>query len=155
MGRQFRFAGPTLEVELDHLQGADAWFASRPEGDEQAGYHGQVDLNRDALLAERQQMTATQDALEPAKKQLHGPAKTVPQSDQFRREVETAGRQEQDVGTALCVRLAGIDFEDADGLLEDRAALGAAQPNEAIAADAGGLSRSRERTFLDDGCFSG
>ena len=52
---------------------------------------------------------------------------------------------------AFGVGLAGVDFDDAHGLLEDRAALGAAEPNDAIAADAGGSRLGRERFFLDDG----
>src|ERR1700730_5372712 len=43
MSRQFRFAGPTLEVELDHLEGANAGFPSGPETEEQAGDDRQVD----------------------------------------------------------------------------------------------------------------
>ena len=66
MSHQFVFGSPAGEVELKHLQGANGWFPPHPETDEETGYDGQVDLNRDTVLAVGQQMTTTEDALEPA-----------------------------------------------------------------------------------------
>ena len=151
MSHQFVFRGPAREVELNHLQGAKGWFPADPETDEQTGDDGQVDLDRDAVVAVGQQMTATQDALEPAKEEFHGPAKTVAQGHQLGGEVETTGRQQQDVRTALSVGLAGIDFHNPHGLLEDTAALRAAEPNDAVATNAGGSGFRRQRSFFDDG----
>ena len=68
MSHQFLFRGPALEVELKHLQGANGWFPPHPETDEEAGNDGQIDLDRDTLWTVGQQMTATEDAFEPAKK---------------------------------------------------------------------------------------
>src|ERR1022692_280876 len=151
MRHQFFFRGPAHEVELDHLQGANGRLAANPETDQQAGNDGQVDLDRDTVAAVGQQMTTAEDAFEPAEKQLHGPAITVAQSDQLGREIEATRRQEQDVRPALGVDLAGIDFDDADWLLEGTAALAAAEPHDAIAANAGGTRLVREWPFFDDG----
>jgi hypothetical protein len=123
MSHQFFFRGPAHEVELDHLQGANGRLAANPETDQQAGNDGQVDLDRDTIAAVGQQMTTAEDAFEPAEKEFHGPAITVAQRDQLRGEVEPTGRQQEDVRPALGVGLAGIDFDDADGLLEGTAAL--------------------------------
>src|SRR5262245_4157932 len=100
MSRKIRLAGPALEVELNHVQGADARFATRPQTDEETGNHGQVDFHGDALRAVRQQMTATEDAFEPAEKQFHGPTKTVAQGNQLGSESEAAGHQQEDFRTA-------------------------------------------------------
>src|ERR1700733_9891340 len=151
MGRQFLFRGPAHEVELNHLQGANGRLAANPETDQQAGDDGQVDLNRHTVAAFGQQMTATKDAFGPPEKQLHGPAITVTQSDHLRGEIEPIRRQEQEVRPALRIGLAGIDFDDAEGLLESTAALGAAEPHEAIATHAGGTRLFSERAFFDDG----
>src|SRR5450631_1929851 len=96
-------------------------------------------------------MTTAEDAFEPAEKEFHGPAITVAQRDQFGREVEPTGCQQEDVRPTLGVGLAGIDFDNADGLLEGTAALGAAEPHDAIAANAGGTCLVCEWTFFDDG----
>src|SRR5271170_3585539 len=59
MSHQFIFRGPAHEVELDHLQGANGGLSPHPETDQEAGDDGQVDLDRDAVAAVGQQMTAT------------------------------------------------------------------------------------------------
>ena len=68
MSHQFVFRGPAHEVELDHLQRANRGFPAHPQADEQAGDDGQVDLDRDALMAVGQQVRAAEDAFEPAEK---------------------------------------------------------------------------------------
>ena len=150
MSHQFLFGGPALEVELDHFQGPDGGLPPRPEADEQTGNDGQVDLDGDAVLAVGQQMTATQDAFEPAEKEFHAPAITVAQGDQPGGQVEAAGRQEKNVGTAVGVGLSGFDFEDAQGSLPGLPAPRAAK-HDAVAADAGRSGFRRQRPFFDDG----
>src|ERR1700693_2621333 len=73
MSHQFLFRGPAREVELQHLQSAKGWFAPGPQANEQTGNEGQVDLDRDAVQTVGQQMTTTEDALEPAKKEFRLP----------------------------------------------------------------------------------
>lgn len=151
MGLQFRFAGPALEVELNHLQGAHRWLAANPQTDQQAGDDRHIDLDSDARVTVRQQVPATQDAFEPAEEEFHAPAITVGQSHQLGSEVEAAGRQQQDLRTALGVGRAGSNFQDAQVLLEDAATLGTTEPNDAVAAHAGRLGLGRQRPFGDDG----
>src|SRR5579863_1159553 len=110
MSYQFVFRGPTGEVELNHLQSANGWFAPYPKTDEETGNDSQVDLDGDAVAAIGQQMTATQDAFEPAEKELHSPAKTVAERDQLGSEIEAAGRQQEDLRMALRIGPARVDF---------------------------------------------
>jgi hypothetical protein len=50
----------------------------------------------------------------------------------------------------LGIGLAGVNFKDPYGLLEDPAALRATEPHEAVTADASGQRLCRERMYLDD-----
>ena len=151
MSQQFLFRGPVHEVELNHLQGANGWLPPYPETDEQTGDDGQVDLDRNAVLAVGQQMTATQDALEPAKEEFHRPAKTVAQGHQLGGQIEATGRQQKDFRTALGIGLADFDFHNPHWLLQDTAALGAAEPDDAVATNAGCSGCRRQRSFFDEG----
>ena len=95
-------------------------------------------------------MLAAEDALEPAKEKFDGPAILVAQGDPGGVEVEAVAGQEQDFGSAVAVGLAGGDFDDAERLLEDLASGFAAEPDDAVADDAGFLGVVGEGTFLDD-----
>jgi hypothetical protein len=74
VGLQFLPASEATEVELNHLQGPLRWLFSGPEADQQAGDDPQVDLDLNPIHVVGKQMTAAQDAFEPAEKQLRLPA---------------------------------------------------------------------------------
>ena len=65
-------------------------------------------------------------------------------------QVQTVGGQKQDFRPALAVGLAGCDLDEMELLLEYLATRFAAEPNDAVAQDAGLSGVLRERTFFDD-----
>src|ERR1019366_4007456 len=148
---QFLFAGQAREVELEHFQGPLGRLLARPQADQQAGDYAHVQRNRDAVAAGRQQMAATQNALEPAKKEFHGPAEAISQSYQFRVQVQAVSGQQQDFGPALTVGFAGIDLDDAQRLFEHGPAFGTAQVDDAVALDSVGAGGDADGTLLDHG----
>src|SRR3954468_7497677 len=95
-------------------------------------------------------MLAAEDALEPAKKEFHGPAILVPEGDPGGIEFQPVAGQQQHLGAALAVALAGRDLDEVECLLEYAAADFAAEPNDAVAEDAGLAGVVGERTFFDD-----
>src|SRR5208337_1917271 len=74
VGLQFLPASQATKVELNHLQSPLRWLFSCPEADQQAGDDPQVDLDLNPIHVVGEQMTAAQDAFEPAEKQLHRPS---------------------------------------------------------------------------------
>ena len=62
-------------------------------------------------------MTTAQNALEPAKVELHAPAVLVPQSDQLWVKVHSIGRQLQDFWLAFRIDLARRDLNNAQWCL--------------------------------------
>src|SRR5271157_5042871 len=101
--------GPTLKVELQHLPGSLGRLASRPQDDEQAGDQGGIDLQGNAVLRRRQELLAAHNAFQPAEKQLHRPAITISQNNQFGREVEPVGKQPPRLQRPLVVGTLHLD----------------------------------------------
>src|SRR4051812_22717292 len=137
VGDQFRFAGPALEVQAQHLKSSLVRLLASPLYDQQTGDQCQVDLDGHAILTGGQEMLAAQDALEPAKKQLHRPAKLVSQSDPGGVEVQAVARQQEDFRLATAVLFPRCHFDDTKLLLENRATQFTAEPDDAVADNAG------------------
>src|SRR5215510_6763446 len=73
MSDQFRFRGPSTEVEAQHLIRALGRCSSDPQADQQARNKGCIHLDAYPVEPLAQQMPAVQDTFDPAEKQLHRP----------------------------------------------------------------------------------
>src|SRR4030095_4468349 len=97
MSDQFRFRGPTTEVEAQHLIRPLGRGSSDPQADQQARNKGRIDLEAYPVEPLTQQMPAAQHTFDPAEKQLHGPAITICEGDQLRVEVQPIRHENHDV----------------------------------------------------------
>src|SRR5207244_8192495 len=78
------------------------------------------------------------------------PSIFVAEGEPGRVEVQPVAGQQQHLGLALTVGLAVRHLDETEFLLEDLAAGFAAEPNDAVAEDAGLPGVGRERTFLNN-----
>jgi prepilin-type N-terminal cleavage/methylation domain-containing protein len=148
VGLQFLPGRQASEVELNHLQRPLRWLLPCPEADQQARDDSQVNLDLNPIFVVGEQMTAAQDAFEPAKKEFHGPSVLVAQRHQLRRQVQKIRDQDQDIRLAIGVEFVGQDFDDPHRLLDDVLVVIAAQAfHDDIADDA------RRFGFLGEGSF--
>ena len=70
VSQQFLFVGQAAEVEAEHLKGPLGRLVAGPQTDEQAGDDCQVDLNRNSILAMRDQMPVVKDTFQPVKEKF-------------------------------------------------------------------------------------
>ena len=94
MAFDFFGGSPTVEVMAEHFVGSFVRFYADPEADEQRGDDRQVDLQFDAGRFLAQQVSAPQDALQPAEEQFDLPTMSIGDGDQFRRERVSIRRQD-------------------------------------------------------------
>src|SRR5271157_4951283 len=150
VGLQFLPASQATKVELNHLQSPLRWLFSCPEADQQAGDDPQVDLDLNPIHVVGEQMTAAQDAFEPAEKQLHRPSIFVAQGHQVRRQVQEIRDQDQNIRLAVGVEFVSLDLDDPHLLLEDvLVVIGAQAFHNDIADNARCPGFLRERSFLE------
>src|SRR5208282_4307725 len=115
-----------------------------------AGDDPQVDLDLHSVLVVGKQMTATQNAFEPAEKEFYCPSILVGQGHQFRRQIQPIGDQDQDVRFAIGVELVRLDRDDPHLLLDDVLVVISTQATyDDIAHHAGRLVRFGERSLFD------
>ena len=81
-------------------------------------------------------MLAAQNAFEPTEEKFDRPAILVAQRNPRGVEIQAIARQQKHFRPALAIGLAVRDFDDAQLLLEYRAALLATEPNHTIAQNA-------------------
>lgn len=126
MREQFLLAGQAAEVVTDHLAGAQCWFATGPQRDQQAGDDAQVCLNGDAVFAVAQQVATAQYMFEESEECLDSPAMLVDQRDDLGRNAQQVGEDEDRfplrrtgvAGTASCsASRCTFDFHDAQHTL--------------------------------------
>src|SRR5271157_5383328 len=150
VGLQFLPASQATKVELNHLQSPLRWLFSCPEADQQAGDDPQVDLDLNPIHVVGEQMTAAQDAFEPAEKQLDRPSIFVAQGHQVRRQVQEIRDQDQNIRLAVGVEFVSLDLDDPHLLLDDvLVVIGAQAFHNDIADNARCLCLLRERSVLE------
>lgn len=77
MSQQLVCVCHTTKEEAQHFERPFGGLFARPETNQQARNDRHVDLNLDAVRTIAQQVLATKNAFEPAKKQFHGPSVLV------------------------------------------------------------------------------
>jgi hypothetical protein len=117
MGLHLRQAGPTDEVELNHLQRSFGGFAASVQCDQQTGDQSDVQLDGDAVFTVGDEMAAAEDAFEPTKEKFYRPAIAVGERNEVGVEVEAIGDEpkffERTVG------LAAADNDQTHEVFED------------------------------------
>src|SRR5262249_22365917 len=131
-------------------EGSLAWLVAGPQHDQQTGDQCQIDLDGHAISAGGQQMLAAQNTLEPAKEKFHSPAILVAQGDPSRVQVQAVGPQQENLGLTLAIGFAVGHLDDAQRLLEDRAASVAAKMDDPVADDASLTCLLGQWAFLDE-----
>src|SRR5262245_29253187 len=77
MREKFFVVRPAREEKTNHLEGPLGRLSPGPNADQQTRNQGHIGLDRDPLLAMAQQVSAPEDALEPAEEKFDRPAVAI------------------------------------------------------------------------------
>ena len=94
---QFFLIGPSHKVKGQHFKCPFGSLSTGPQGNQHAGNQSTVDLQGDTIVGLCQKVFTSQNAFEPAEKQLNLPPVPVQQDYGFSRKVHTVGNQQQAV----------------------------------------------------------